>query len=126
MRSEYACKGFEMEDAHQAREHMRLEAVEHYGDMCNGHALYVCDEGKRYLARCANCGGLVLVQQSETHGCDDDDYYLDFFPVSSAEEARMLNQTYDGYDIELCFPKRYIKSTNGELSWGTKLNWPEC
>ena len=124
MKQEYPCRGFGMEDVHQAREHMRLEIVEDYGDRCNERILHVGDEGRRYLARCTRCGGLVLVQQSEAHYIDDDDDYLDFYPVSSAEEASILNQTYDGYDIELCFPKRYIKSTNGRLSWGAKLNRP--
>lgn len=112
----YPCKGFEMEDIQQTWKHMQLEPIRHYGDECNGHDLYVFDEGKRYLARCSNCGGLVLVQQSEAHG-EEDFYYLDCFPVGSSAEAEALNAAYDGFGIEERFPKRFLMSTNGRLSW---------
>jgi len=113
----YPCVGFEMHDSRQAYQHMDYEVVEHYGDECNGKYLFVFDEGKRYLAKCKNCGGLILVQKSELHGFEDEDaYYTDFFPVSSSQEAKEWN-AYDGFEIESKFKKRYLMYTDGNISW---------
>ena len=115
--AESPCKGFGMEIAIQAYQHMEFDVVEHYGDSCNGKYLYVFDEGRRYLARCRNCGGLILVQHSELHG-PEDSIFFDFFPVSSPEEAKSWN-AYDGFEIEQVFPGRYLAYTDGRLSWCT-------
>ena len=48
---------------------------------------------------------------------EDDDYYSDFFPVSSPEEADELNRRYDGYAIERAFPRRYLMKTNHLFGW---------
>lgn len=111
-----SCEAFLMDDVQKAWEHMDYEIVKDYGDRCNGHFLHTWDEGKRLLGKCKNCGGYVLVQRSEFHGMDDD-YYRDYFPVSSPEEAAELNRKYDGFAIEKQFEERYLKSTNGALSW---------
>lgn len=114
-----ACKAFRFSDALAAYEHMRFEVVEDYGSQAYGHVLYTWDDGERYLARCKNCGGYVLVQNSEFHSFTDsgDSYYSDYFPVGSPEEADELNRKYDGFQIETEFSGRYLMVTNGRLSW---------
>lgn len=111
----FPCVGFDMQDEVQAFRHMDYEVIEHYGDECNGKYLFVFDEGRRYLAKCKACGGLILVQNSELHGIEDA-YYTDYFPVSSSEEARSWN-AHDGFEIERAFEKRYLMYTDGHLSW---------
>lgn len=114
------CIAFSLDDPNAAYAHMEYKVIERYGEQCNGHDLYVFDEGYRLLGRCKNCGGFILVQRSEMHG-EEDDYYCDFFPVSGPDEARQLNEQYDGYQIEQDFPKRYLMETNGRMSWSVKL-----
>jgi hypothetical protein len=112
------CKAFEMKDARAAREHMDYEIIKDYGDYAYGHYLHTWDDGKRLLARCKNCGGYILIQSSEFHGAyDDDDYYVDFFPVESPEQADELNRLYSGFEIESSFPSRYLMMTNLQLHW---------
>lgn len=111
------CIAFQIRDAKEAMRHMNCDIVKDYGDYAYGHPLHSWDDGKRYLARCRNCGGYVLVQKSEYHGMQDDDYYTDYFPVSGAEEAEELNRRYDGFAIERLFTKRYLMMTNLRLHW---------
>lgn len=115
----YPCKGFELEDPYEAWEtHMQgLEIIENYGDECAGHALSIGDEGGRFLARCCRCGGYLLVQRSDVGFSDEDLICMDFYPVSSPGEAHELNEKYDGFDIELNFGKRYLRSTNLQFCW---------
>ena len=93
--SGYSCIAFEMKNAEEAWLHMRgYDIVERYGDRCNNHWLHTWDDGERYLAKCRNCGGYILVQNSEFHGIDDD-CYSDYFPVTSPAEAHMLNNQFE-------------------------------
>ena len=110
------CMGFTMTDPEEAYAHMNYEVVEHYGDKYNGHYLYLWDEGYKLLGRCKACGGYILIQRSEMHGSEDD-YYGDYFPVSGSEEAKGLNERYDGYQLEEEFPERYLMESNGSISW---------
>jgi len=42
---------------------------------------------------------MLLMQKSEFHGMDDA-IYIDWFHVGSRDEAVILNEKYDGYEIE--------------------------
>ena len=95
---------------------MKYNVIKAYGDYANGHYLHTWDEGIPYLARCRNCGGYILVQESEFHEMDDS-YYIDYFPVSGAEDAEKLNHLYNGFQIEQHFTKRYFMMTNMKLHW---------
>ena len=110
-----ACIGFKMKDAVEAFEHMDLQVVESYGDYAYGHILHTWDDGERYLCRCKNCGGYVLIQNSEFHCMTDgdDSYYHDRFPVDSPEEADELNRKYDGFQIEFDSGIRYLIGDGG-------------
>ena len=97
------CIAFRMQNRAQQLAHIAPQMVEDYGDRWNGKFLYAWDDGYRFLARCRNCGGLILVQRSDLHSfCADydDEYYVDYFPVSSREEALELNDKYNGDEIE--------------------------
>jgi hypothetical protein len=59
--------------------------------------------------------GLVLVQQSEFHGYEHDDYYTDYFPVDSEEEAEQLNERYGGFDLEMSWKGKRVFLNNGKL-----------
>ena len=108
----YHCKGFDLDTGQEAYEHFygRLIPIKRYGDYCNGHDLYVWDEGGRHLSRCSVCGGLVLVQRSQANGFGDYDdvYYTDYFPVDSEAEAEFLNEHYSGFGIEDAWDGRKI------------------
>lgn len=97
------CKAFEIEDFKEMLEHLEgLEIVERFGGRCNGHDLYMYDEGRRLLLRCPECDALVLHQVSIYHNyCSDpdDQYYDAYFSVGSREEAVELNEKYDGFQI---------------------------
>jgi len=102
------CKAFEMTDTKEQREHFsKLEVVERFGDECNGKDLYKHHEGCRILKRCPECDALVLCQYSVLHFYEDE-YYTDYFSVSSREEAVELNEKYDGYEIEKEFKGKKI------------------
>ncbi|MBR2669229.1 MAG: hypothetical protein IKE36_05465 [Solobacterium sp.] len=109
------CIAFNMADAKEAFDHMREdhEDVIEYGGYAYGHNLFTWDTGNRTLRRCRKCGGYILVQDSEYHGMEDDDYYTDYFPVDSPEEADELNKKYSGFEIETEFPGRYLMFDKG-------------
>ena len=113
------CSAFFMEDPAQAYAHLDAfgTVARRYGSSAHGHDLYVWDDGSRHLLHCSACDAFILVQRSEYHGMEDDDYYSDFFPVSSPEEADELNRRYDGYAIERAFPRRYLMKTNHLFGW---------
>ncbi len=113
------CHVFDQKDAETAWKHMDLEIISDYGDYEYGHFLHTWDDGKRMLAKCKICGGLILIQRSEYHSFSDDDdcYYTDYFPVEDKEEAEKLNKMYDGFEIEKSFSERYLCKTNGRLCW---------
>lgn len=115
-----ACEAFGMQDAAEAKKHMEYRILTDYGDCANGRRLHTWDEGRRMLAVCKNCGGYILIQESEYHGVESDGYYVDWFPVSSSEEAEMLNRRYDGFAIETEFPARYLCMTNLRVHWSNK------
>ena len=95
---------------------MDYKVVADYGREAHGHSLHTWDDGKRVLAKCKNCGGYLLIQYSEYHGASDD-YYTDYFPVSSPVEVNEINQKYDGFALEFEFPRRFLMETNGSLCW---------
>jgi len=105
--------------------HKNFEKVEEYGDTFtdkNGevkHCLYTWDDGERYLIRCKKCGALFLVQKSEYHNMfdGDDDYYTDYFPVDSIEEAHTYNEQYDGTAIEKEYKGKWIRSSREGWHW---------
>lgn len=113
------CIAFKFADPREAYGHMKYDLVKDYGGFAYGHYLHTWDDGNRFLARCRNCGGYILIQSSEYHSFTDapDGYYTDWFPVESPEEADMLNQKFDGFMIEREFEDRYLMETNGKLSW---------
>ena len=100
-----------------AFEHFKglLEEIWNYGDTCNGHYLHTWDDGGRKLFRCRDCGGLVMVQEGEYHSPENDDYYVDYFPVDSVQEAEQLNEKYGGFDLEMKWPDLKILVSNGQL-----------
>lgn len=109
------CIGFDLPTAAEAYEHFhgQLEEICDYGDMCNGHTLHTWDDGGRKLYRCRKCGGPVLVQHSEFHGDESDDYYTDYFPVDSAEEAEQLNDSMEVLPLK-------------QIGWGRRCLCPMC
>ena len=102
------CIAFSMEDAEEAFKHMDKELIKDYGGSCGKNILHTWDDGSRKLMRCRKCGGYMLLQLSEFHGMEDDSYYADYFPVSGPEEAQMLNEKYNGEEIEEKFPHRWM------------------
>ncbi|MBR1517727.1 MAG: hypothetical protein IJ620_06265 [Bacteroidales bacterium] len=115
---QHHCIGFDLPTAAEAFEHFRgmLEELWDYGDMCNGHCLHTWDDGGRKLYRCRNCGGLILVQKSEYHGEENDDYYTDYFPVDSVQEAERLNELYGGWAIEKEWNGKKVFVSNGHVT----------
>lgn len=112
------CVGFDLPTATEAFEHFNgmLEELWDYGDMCNGHCLHTWDDGGRKLYLCHECGGLVLVQKSECHGLGNDDYYTDYIPVDSAQEAERLNELYGGWAIEKEWNGKKVFVSNGHVT----------
>lgn len=94
------CEACKISDPVKALEHIDMKWIKDYGDMAYGHCLHTWDDGQRYLVKCIKCGGYILVQKSEFHGYDHDDYYKDYFFVDGEEEAEELNQKYDGFQLE--------------------------
>jgi hypothetical protein len=115
---QHHCVGFDLPTATDAFEHFNgmLEELWDYGDMCNGHCLHTWDDGGRKLHLCHDCGGLVLVQKSEYHGQENDDYYTDYFPVDSVQEAERLNELYGGWAIEKEWNGKKVFVSNGHVT----------
>ena len=116
------CEAFSFSNPRKAYEHMKYRVVTDFGRSQYGHSLYTWDDGRRFLAQCRNCGGYILIQSSEYHSFTDspDDYYTDFFPVSSLEETDELNRKYSGFAIEEEFRGRFLMETNGRISWAVR------
>ena len=119
----FPCHVWEMKDAEEAKESLRGIMVRDYGedtfleDGTELHGNYVFDDGNRYLLRCAKCGGLVLVQNSEYHSfSDEDDYYSDRIPVASVEEGDLLNILWGALELE-SYPYRNIRGNNFHYFW---------
>ena len=118
-RENHPCVGFIMENASAALSHMEKELVEDFGELCNNHYLYIGDEGKRLLYKCKRCGGYILAQCYELYGDDEDEYFVDYFPVTCVEEAKDLNLRFDGYQIKEHFVGKYITLDNYmNAHWG--------
>ncbi len=117
------CIGLDMRDPVEAWKHIYedQERVVDYGDNAYGHPLYSWDNGGRALLYCKVCGGYVLLQKSVYYGYDNDDRYCrDYFPVESPQEADELNRKYNGINIELNYPDRYLIRTNTKIYWSKK------
>ena len=114
---QHHCVGFDLPTAAEAFEHFRgmLEELWDYGDMCNGHCLHTWDDGGRKLYRCRNCGGLILVQESEYHGEEYNDYYTDYIPVDTVQEAEQLNERYGGFEMETEWKGKKIFVSKGHV-----------
>lgn len=75
------------------------------------HYLHTWDDGSRYLIQCPVCGAFFLVQNSEYHGSEDS-YYSDWFQVNNAEHALLLNELYNGFQIEFNYKAPMAMRTN--------------
>lgn len=115
---QHHCVGFDLPTATEAYDHFHgmLEELWDYGDMCNGHCLHTWDDGYRKLCRCRVCGGLVLQQRSEYHGPENDDYYTDYFPVDSVQEAEQLNEHFGGFEIETKWDGKKVFVSKGHVT----------
>jgi hypothetical protein len=115
---QHHCVGFDLPTAVEAHKHFHgmLEELWDYGDKCNENVLHTWDDGGRKLCRCHDCGGLVLVQKSEYHGQENDDYYTDYFPVDSVQEAEQLNELYGGWAIEKEWSRKKVFVSNGHVT----------
>lgn len=113
------CEAFDMKDPIEAYNHMRPQMIIDYGSYAYGHALHTWDCGFRILSRCRTCGGLILIQDSEFHGIDDDDY-TDYIPVDSEEDADELNRKYNGYELETKIGRRYLMKDNDDAPHWSK------
>ena len=116
------CVAFRMADPNKAWKHLRSkpQPLVRYGSSFEGKAIHTWDDGERVLFRCGLCGGYYLLQDSEFHSIsgDDDRFYSDYFPVTGYDDAERLNRKYDGLQIELEFPGRYLIQDNASPpSW---------
>ncbi|MBR2660527.1 MAG: sel1 repeat family protein [Clostridia bacterium] len=121
----FPCHFWETGDAEEAEKAFRGTLVRDYGEYTaleDGtvlHYNYMWDDGARFLTRCDECGGLVIMQRSEYHSCFDDDgdgYYQDWIPVASVEEADLMNILWGGLDLE-GYPFRHLRGNNFKYSW---------
>lgn len=120
----FPCHIYGIPDPYKAYEDLTVDWAKRYGDsVCleDGtmlHWNFVWDDGKRFLIRCKACGGLLLVQCSEFHSFSDepDGYYEDWIPVSSVEEADLMNILYGPWELDCC-DVRHILHNNGKLLW---------
>ena len=120
----YPCHVWGMADPKEAYEAFRGETVKDYGEdtyleggtVLHGNCMW--DEGGRRLVRCLDCGGLVICQSSEFHSFSDDGdgYYRDWIPVSSVEEADLLNILWGALEME-SYPFRHLRKNNGVYAW---------
>ena len=100
-----------------------LEHVKDYGSVYRDpdgtirHRLHTWDEGERCLRRCPECGALFLVQFSEYHGLEDDDYYTDWFQVDDEATAELINATWDGFALEFRYDGLSLLKTNGRYAY---------
>ena len=122
----YPCHIWESEDAKEARKAFKVTEIQDYGSevrLEDGTVLHINydeqdDYGSRRLYRCRTCGGLILSQSSvdcwDPTDIDADD---DYMPVSSPEEAGLLNILLD-YGEFFQIPGRRLHTFNNRLcSW---------
>jgi len=115
---EYMCCIFAEKSAKTAYKNFSPEYLEFYGSECNGHSLHTWDHGERMLARCKNCGKLLLIQQSEyISPYWEETEYFDIYPVRSEAEAQELNEKYNGFELESHSGRRALFTKDGNASW---------
>ena len=106
-----------MHNEDKALAHINAERpilVKNYGKYAYGHWMCGGDSGWRMLIRCAVCGGLYLMQHTEIHFMESaNEWYDDYFPVSSAEEAEEICKQFDGDDLIEKFNDRFLRATYG-------------
>ena len=120
----FPCHIYEIADAKEAYKSFRGDLVREYGEyvsLDDGtilHDNYMWDDGGRYLVRCEECGGLMIMQSSEYHSFSDgpDGYYRDWIPVASVEEGDLLNILFGAMEMENV-PCRHIRGNNGDIFW---------
>ena len=113
------CSAFLLDDPVKALKHIEAgkQVLKNYGSRCGSSFLHTWDDGCRILYQCTLCGGFILGQFSEFHGMEKDDYYSDYFPVDSPEDADLINAKYDGEHIETEFPERWLIADSGYPHW---------
>ncbi len=111
------CVICDIQNPNEAYEHMMLQPVKEYGKFAYGHPLFCWDSGERTLCKCEKCGGYVLIQESEYHGTEDDDYYTDYIPVNDSQEAEEINRQFSGFDLEYNSEIKYLAKTGNHCEW---------
>ena len=120
------CIAFEMKDAKKAYKHFDLEIIESMGETYEGINLHVWTDRERILHRCKRCGGYILTQIDEIHDIEFGDYYYcDHFPVSGSEEAKKINQNYNGFQIEESFPGKWMICDPDQVPYWRERNVDE-
>lgn len=120
----FPCHIYEIADGKEAYDSFCGELIKEYGDdvrLEDGtvlHDNYMWDDGGRYLTRCRECGGLLIIQSSEYHSFSDspDGYYKDWIPAASEKEADLLNILLGAAEMENV-PCRHIRRNNGSVFW---------
>ena len=111
---EKTCVAFLMDDEKEALEHIkyqRPEIIKDYGDKAYGRLMYQGDDGWRKLCRCTKCGGLYILQYAEEHFMSrDDEWFYDYYPVSSQSEAENICKENDGNRLAGYFHDRYLRA----------------
>ena len=123
----FPCHFWETRDAKNAMDTMETTVVRRYGayleleDSFTLHGNYPDhhDEGRRSLQRCNVCGALMLAQFSKNE-CPywdlPDQYYRDYIPVASAEEASLLNILWNGEELRK-YPFRHLERDDYSYLW---------
>ena len=123
----FPCHLWEMRDAKEALHSMKTVLVREYGtrlkldDSFALHDNYPNrdEEGERNLQRCEVCGSLLLGQHSKRE-CPfwdmTDEYYHDFIPVGSVEEADLLNILLSGEELRE-YPFRHLQQYDYNYLW---------
>lgn len=120
----FPCNIYDISDAQKVYEQSEWELVKDYGeytalpDKTVLHDNYNWDEGGRRLVRCRECGALILRQHSMYNDMYDgpDGYYKDWIPVTSAEEADLLNILWGSMELEQ-YPFRHFRGNNHDFFW---------
>lgn len=126
----YPCHIYGIRDAKDAeKENLNVERVRDYGartKLEDGTVLHDNwpawhDEGGRYLLRCTVCGALRLMQCSMAE-CpfgdwdEPDEYYRDYVPVATVEEADLLNILWDEKELKQ-YPFRRFSRHDFSRGW---------
>ena len=123
----YPCHIYGIKDAKEADAVNEITRVKDYGsnlsldDSFTIHSNYPDshEEGRRILARCNICGGLMLRQLSKIecpYWDEPDEYYHDYVPVATVKEADLLNILWNGKELAE-YPFRHIKRDDYRVLW---------